>query len=42
MDWSLDLGQMNIWCEFEEDQFKTLLCKVYTNENLVATNVTNG
>ena len=26
MDWSLDLGPMNIWCEFEENLLKTLLC----------------
>ena len=24
-DWSLDLGPMNIWCEFEEDSLKTAL-----------------
>ena len=37
---------MNIWCEFQEDPLKTLLCRVLTRKNevgpLVATNVTNG
>ena len=46
MDGSLDLGPINVRCEFDEDSLKTLLCRVNTRKNkvgpLVATNVTNG
>ena len=41
MYWAPDYGPMNIWCEFEKDQLKTLLCRMYTIDPLVATNVTN-
>ena len=45
MDWNLDLSPMNIWCEFEEDQLKTVFCRLHIVKNevgpLVATNVTN-
>ena len=40
-----DHGPMKIWCDFEEDLLKTLLCRVHTRKIkvglLVATNVTN-
>ena len=26
IDWSLDLGPMNVWYEFEEDLLKTVEC----------------
>ena len=45
MDWILDFGPMNIWCEVEEDGLKTLLNRVHTVKkevgSLVATNVIN-
>ena len=28
MDWSLDHGPINIWYVFDEDLFKTLICRV--------------
>ena len=30
IDRPVHLGLMNIWCEFEEDWLKTLLCRVHT------------
>ena len=46
MNWGLEHGPINIWCEFEEDWLKTLFCRVHTIKNevgsLKATNVTNG
>ena len=45
MNWGREHGPMDIWCEFEEDRLKTLLCRANTAENevgpFVATNVTN-
>ena len=35
MDWSLDRGPMNIWCEFEEDWLQNLLCTVHIRKNEV-------
>ena len=36
MNRSLDLGPMNIWCEFEEVLMKTLLCNVHIRKHKVA------
>ena len=44
MHWNLEHGSMNIWCEFEENQLKTLPWRVHTRKinfgPQVATNVT--
>ena len=45
IDWHLELGSNNVWCEFEKDPLQTKGFKAHTKNydvgSLVATNITN-